>query len=55
MAPPWTFMVAATHASDGLSMSAATTLAAMGNSIAPMLRMAMVLGPRLEVKEVIHR
>ena len=50
MAPPWTFIVAATHTSDGLSTSSATTLAAMGNSIPPMLRMAMVLGPRLVVK-----
>merc|ERR1719231_379174 len=45
-APPWMVVEAETHSADGKSTFSVTTLAAIGNSIWPMLRIATVLGPR---------
>merc|ERR1719271_1492751 len=45
-APPWMVMGESRQSADGMSASSAITLAAMGNSIWPMLRIATVLGPR---------
>merc|ERR1719440_2199312 len=45
-APPCTVVDIECASGDGKSTSSATTFAAMGNSIWPMLRMATVFGPR---------
>mmetsp|Transcript_12816 Transcript_12816/g.30210 ORF Transcript_12816/g.30210 Transcript_12816/m.30210 type:complete len:228 (+) Transcript_12816:162-845(+) len=45
-APPWMVVEEPMQSTDGLSTWSAMTLAAIGNSIWPMLRMATVLGPR---------
>eukprot|EP00966_Prymnesium_polylepis_P303095 7001704-Prymnesium_polylepis.1 len=45
-APPWIVIDEDRVSIDGWSTLSATTLAAIGNSIWPMLRIAIVLGPR---------
>merc|ERR1712194_49956 len=45
-APPWMVVEDPRQSPEGLSTLSAITLAAMGNSIWPMLRMATVFGPR---------